>query len=206
LLGGDDTLTKIEGKAKMHDYLHHFEPSGPHHDVAEYSRRSWVENVPGSTESTWHHELHWRNSNGTEAKLSGNHFFGEVVPAKEGFEVLRIGVNADGPVVYREPVIGWRSVRRHNQEGYGYHAHCVEPLVQDSASVDGSAEVRGILQPDGRVFSGGNWYSDENAFVDATKATWLKKKEELALRQRHKDCPFCADSRRRRLLDDDVPF
>ena len=165
-------------------------------EIVEQSGRSWLDsNVP--TEMRWRHELRWRYSDGTEAVLTGNSFYGDVIPAKSGFEILRVSyvMANENPIILRQPVIAWRNVNDGDVD--------LKPIVQDDSEVSDS--YRGILQPDGRVLSSGIWHSNENAFLDAVKATWLKQKERMLLNELYQDCPFCAE-RRRADMDDDIPF
>jgi hypothetical protein len=182
----------------MERSLTNIESANIRYDVTEYSRRSWVQSVPDAEGARWNHEMRWRYDDGTEATLTGNHLFGEVLPAKVGFEMISVAyeLKDDSAFVQRQPIIGWRA------SSYQRDGNELEPLVQ--SLVDDRTEFCGILQPDGRVLSSGYWYPNEKAFLEATKPAWLRKKEQLLLRERHKDCRFCATIWRRD--DDDIPF
>lgn len=180
----------------MHRNLNFIERGDGWSEVVEHSRRSWQERgADGGT--SWHRELRWRYSDGTEATLHGNSFFGDVVPARSGFEMLFVtcGLADDNPIIHRQPVIAWRILGPEQGER-------LAAIVQDAK--EHSQSFSGILQPDGRIYWRGDWFLSESEFITALKAEWLKKKEVLTLRERHRDCPFCAKARRRD--DDDLPF
>jgi hypothetical protein len=174
------------------------------YDVKEYTRRSRVETWADQGKR-WHHELHWTHTDGTQTSLVGNHFSGELLPAGANFEIINVtfDVANDQPTIERQPVIGWRIV----YDNYVYGevkavGQKLRPLVQHVNSEP--LDISGVRQPDGRVFSRGKWYADEDAFLAGTESRWLEKREQKLLEERHKDCPFCAEKRRQ--VDDDVPF
>ena len=192
----------------MELFLTDIENSADAHNVNEYSRRSRLEISPDQ-KSRWHHEVHWSYSDGTQTTLSSDHLSGEVLPANPGFEVINVEFDLanDRPIIERQPVIGWRAAhdRYSRQDGRMQPVdQQIRPLVQHLNSKLNRIDISGIRQPDGRVLSRGHWHANEDAFLEATKSLWVQKKERMLLKERHKDCPFCAHNRR--LLDDDVPF
>ena len=158
-------------------------------DVVEHSRRAWLD-AGDPAQARWNYELRWRYADGTEAILSGDSFYGEVVPALPGFEVMSIycDLAEDGPRIKRQSVLAWR---------IGSRDH--EPIVQD----DSQCDFGGIVQPDGRIYSNRAWYPHEAAFMDAIMPKWLQLKAELLMKERHRDCPYCHASKQ---ADDDLPF
>ena len=179
----------------MHRNLDFIDQGDGPYEVVEHSRRSWQERGPEG-QRFWHRELRWRYSDGTEATLHGNSFYGDVVPAKSGFEMLFVTYDLadDSPIIHRQSVIAWR-ILGPKQDA------TLEPIVQDAN--ERSHSFSGTVQPDGRIYSKGDWFASESDFITALKPEWLKKKDELVMRERHRDCPFCAEARRR---DDDFPF
>ena len=186
-------------------FLPRIESMADAYDVKEYTRSSRLE-ASTDQRKRWQHELHWTHTDGTQNSLSGNHFSGEVLPARANFEIINVtfDVANDRPAIERQPVIGWR-IAYDGMYGDGELkaiGQQLSPLVQDLKSE--ALEISGIRQPDGRVFSRGKWHADEQAFLEETKSRWLKKRERKLLEEQHKDCPFCAQKRRQ--VDDDIPF
>jgi len=177
------------------------------YNVNEYSRRSRLETSPDQRKR-WQHELHWSYSNGTQTTLTGDHLSGQVLPATPGFEIINVEFDLanDGPMIERQPVIGWRAVHDHYHQDRELEpvGQQLRALVQHLKSEPNRIDISGVRQPDGRVLSRGHWYVNEDAFLEATKSLWLQKKERMLLEERHKDCPFCAHERRQ--ANDDVPF
>jgi hypothetical protein len=171
------------------------------HDVRECVHRSWLSmgSDPG-----WHHESVWTFNDGTEVNVRG-HGRGAALPAEPGFEVLFVDYqqNEDDPTIARQPVIGWQVAPS------DFAGTELEPVVQHVTSTAEPSQFRGVVQPDGRVLCRRTWLPNEEAFLKATKAEWLETKQELEherqLRERHSDCPYCAEHRRK-LHDDDIPF
>jgi hypothetical protein len=194
----------------MELFLPHIDSLTKAHNVSEYSRRSRLEISPDKNER-WHHELHWSYSDGAQVTLTGDHLSGEVFPANPGFELINVQFDLanDRPMIERQPVVGWRAVydRYYGDGQVEPVGQQLTPLVQHLKA--DRVDITGVRQPDGRIFSRRQWYANEDAFLEATKSAWLKKKEKLVLEEQHKDCPFCADKRRqanRQLIDDDIPF
>jgi hypothetical protein len=189
----------------MELFLAHIENSTNAHKVNEYSRRSRLEISPDQSKR-WQHELHWSYSDGTQTTLTGDHLSGEVLPANPGFEIINVQFDLanDRPMIERQPVVGWRAVydRYHGDGQVEPVGQQLTPLVQH-LNAD-RVDITGVRQPDGRIFSRRQWYANEDAFLEATKSAWLKKKEKLVLEEQHKDCPFCAQ--RRSQVNDDLPF
>ena len=128
------------------------------------------------TKGVWRYELRWRFSDGTEHTLNGNALFDDVVPAKPGYEFLAVtGSLGDYSLrIQRQPVLAWR-VRSDPNNG-------AEPIVQNDLLL--GLAFTGVLQPDGRVYSRGGWYSSEAAYIKSIRPECLRKKKELSLRDR----------------------
>src|SRR4051794_10059533 len=128
----------------MHRNLDFIERSDAQCDVVEYSRRALWNPSAG-----WYYELRWQYSDGSQCSLQGDAFYGGVIPARPGFEMIFIAYDesADDPVVVRQDVIAWRHDPISTR--YSNAVTELEPLVQSPVPAKTLFSC-GVLQPDGR--------------------------------------------------------
>jgi hypothetical protein len=170
-------------------------------DLAEYSWHARRLSSSGARSNEWHHDVVWTFSDGTQSMLRGEYSYDRPLPARLGYQVvsLEFTLATNEPTVHRQAVIGWREPDYEGKRTQWRPILLEENLVRQSFR---SAVVR----PDGHLISGDGSYADEAAFIRTAMTDWLtsKQRERLVLEEKHKECPFCAERRKRE--DDRIPF